>query len=159
MVYKNGIKEWAIMCCGCGLTYGFIMGLMRDNMTSGIISGILFGGVFTLCMALFSKHIEKKSAQLRAEIAKVRKIICEGPANHKKGANAIGGWLFLSEDAIEFYPHKMNIKAENIPILLDDILNVETQGNQLKIQTKTGSAYTFVVNKSKLWKQSITEIL
>jgi hypothetical protein len=94
-----------------------------------------------------------------ASSARNADLTSAAPASHKKGATAIGGWLFLSEDAIEFYPHKMNIKAENIPILLDDILNVETQGNQLKIQTKTGSAYTFVVNKSKLWKQSITEIL
>lgn len=159
MVYKNGIKEWAIMCCGCGLAYGFFMGLFWGDMTMGIIAGVLFGVLFTLCMALFSKHIEKKSEHLRAEISKVRKIICEGPANHKKGANAIGGWLFLSEDAIEFYPHKMNIGGQNIPILIDDIANIETKSNQLKIHTKANETFIFVVNKANLWKQSITEIL
>ena len=135
------------------------MGLFWGNMTMGIRAGVLFGVLFTVTMAIFTKHIEKKSVHLRAEISKVRKIICEGPANHKKGVNAIGGWLFLSEDAIEFYPHKMNIGGQNIPILLDDISNVETKSNQLKIQTKEKVTFTFVVNKAKLWKQSITEIL
>lgn len=159
MVYKNGIKEWALMCCGCGLAYGVLMGLFWSNMTKGIIAGVLFGVLFTVTMAIFTKHIEKKSVHLRAEISKVRKIICEGPANHKKGVNGIVGWLFLSEDAIEFYPHKMNIGGQNIPILLDDISNVETKSNKLKIQTKENVTFTFVVNKAKLWKQSITEIL
>jgi hypothetical protein len=159
MVYKNGIKEWTLMCCGCGLAYGFFISLFYGDMTMGIIAGVLCGTLFTLCRAIFSKLIEKKSAHLRAEISKVRKIICEGPANHKKGANSIGGWLFLSEDAIEFYPHKMNIGGQNIPILIDDILNIETKSKQLKIHTKANETFTFVVNKANLWKQSITEIL
>lgn len=159
MIYKNGIKEWALMCCGCGLVYGVFMGVFWGNITMGIIAGILFGVLFTVCMAIFSKHLEKKSEHLRAEISNVRKIICEGPANHKNGVNAIGGWLFLSEDAIEFYPHKMNIGGQNIPILIDDISNVETKSNQLIVHTKTNGTFTFVVNKAKLWKQSITEVL
>ena len=159
MVYKNGIKEWAIICCSCGLVYGVLMGLFLGSMITGIIAGVLFGVLLTVCLAIFSKHIEKKSEHLRAEISKVRKIICEGPANHKKGVNAIGGWLFLSKDAIEFYPHKMNIGGQNIPILLDDISDVETKLNQLKIHTKTNETFIFVVNKANLWKQSITEIL
>jgi hypothetical protein len=159
MIYKNGIREWALLCCVCGLVYGVLMGVFWGNITIGIIAGILFGVLFTVGMAIFSKHLEKKSEHLRAEISKVRKIICEGPANHKKGVNAIGGWLFLSEDAIEFYPHKMNIGGQNISILIDDISNVETKSNQIKIHTKTNETFTFVVNKAKLWKQSITEIL
>ena len=71
----------------------------------------------------------------------------------------IGGWLFLSEDAIEFYPHKMNIGGQNISILIDDISNIETKSGQLKIHTKANETFTFVVNKANLWKQSITDIL
>ena len=53
----------------------------------------------------------------------------------------------------------MNIGGQNIPILIDDISNVETKSNQIKIHTKTNETFTFVVNKAELWKQSITEIL
>ena len=159
MVYKNGIKVYVITGCCAGLFYGFFMGLFLNNMKSGAMSGLLFGVFFTLCTALSGKHFEKKFRRHRAEISKVRKIICEGPANHKKGANAIGGWLFFSEDTMEFYPHKMNIGGQNISILTDEIVSVETRAQQLKIHTKTGENFTFIVNKAKLWKQSITEIL
>lgn len=159
MIYKNGIKEWALLCCSGGLVYGVVMGLFLGNMTIGIIAGILFGVLYTVCMAIVSKLLEKKFKHLRAEISKSRKIICEGPANHKKEVNVIGGWLFLSEDTIEFYPHKMNIGGQNIPILLGNISNVETKSNQLKIHTKTNETFTFVVNKANLWKQSITKRL
>ena len=87
------------------------------------------------------------------------KIYTDGATSGNGKVNAIGGWLFLSEDAIEFYPHKMNIGGQNIPILLDDISDVETKLNQVKIHTKTNETFIFVVNKANLWKQSITEIL
>lgn len=159
MVYKKSFKDYLMMGVFYGLFMGLFMGLFEKNIIMGIIFGIVCGFLFTLGISLFMKRSEKKSKNLRAEISKVRKIICEGPANHKKGANAIGGWLFLSEDAIEFYPHKINFGGQNIPILLDDVMKVETKSNYLKIYTKTNDLYTFVVNKSKLWEYSINEIL
>ena len=136
MIYKNGIKEWVLLGCLSGLLYGFFMGLFFKNIVIGIIVGVLFGAIFAACIAIFSKKFEKKSECLRAEISQVRKIICEGPATHINGKNAIGGWMFLSEDAIEFYPHKMNVGGENMAILIDDITNVEIKINQLKICAK-----------------------
>ena len=157
MVYKNGIKEYAIMgCCGA-LLYGGLMGLFWRNLTRGIIVGIIFGVLYSLCMALFSKHLEKKSKNLRTEISKVRTIICEGPANHKKGTNAIGGWMFLSDAGIEFYPHRLNFGGQNLLVPIHDIVNVETKSKQLLIYTKA-EMFIFIVNKANLWKQSITNV-
>jgi len=159
MVYKSSVKDYAIMCCFSGLFYGFSMGLYWQDMFMGIIAGVLFGVLFTLCMSLFSKHIEKKIKPLREQISKDRKIICEGSANHKKGTNAIGGWMFVIEDTIEFYPHKVNIGGQNVSISIHDIINIETKSNQLIINTKLGKTFVFVVSKANLWKQSISEIL
>ena len=166
MIYKNGLKEYLIMCAFCTVFFGLFMGIYSgfvvDDFNFGIISGmgsgLFFGVFFTIAMAIVSVIIEKKSENLRAEISKVRSIICEGPANHKKGANGIGGWLFLSEDALEFYPHKANFGGKNIAILIDDITNVDTKANQLIIQSNM-EKYQFVVNKSNMWKKSIIEIL
>lgn len=159
MVYKNGFKDYLILGVIFGVLFGLFMGLSEKNVIMGIILGVVCGFLFALGISLFMKRSEKKSKILRTEISKVRKIICEGPANHKKGANAISGWLFLSEDAIEFYPHKINFGGQNIPIRLDDVMKVETKSNYLKIYTKTNDLYTFVVNKAKLWEYSINEIL
>ena len=159
MVYKSGIKEWAITFWSCGLIYGAVMGLYYNDINMGIFLGALFGILFTVCMVIFSTYMEKKAERFRAEVKQEKKIICEGPANHKKGANAIGGWLFLTEDSIIFYPHKMNFSGQKFSVSVDNIANIETKSNQLKLHTKTGETYAFVVNKANLWIQSISGII
>ena len=157
MVYKNGIKEYTIIGCSGALLYGGLMGLFWRDLIRGIIVGIIFGVLYSLCMALFSKHIEKKAKNLRMGISKVRTIICEGPANHKKGINAVGGWMFFSEAGIEFYPHQLNFGGHNLLIPIHDIVNVETKSKQLIIYAKAGKLI-FIVNKANLWKQSIMNV-
>ena len=134
------------------------MGIFMGDLSVGLIAGIAFGVLFTVVIAIIAKNLEKKFLPLRAEISKVRSVICEGPASYKNGINAIGGWMFLSEDAIEFYCHKLNLGGENIPILLDDIVEVKAKGNQLIIKAKD-KEYQFVVNKSKSWQESIQRVL
>ena len=166
MIYKNGIKQYSIIFCVSGLLFGLFMGLFNGlkynslitGIIAGVISGVVFGSLFTLAIALFSRHMEKKYEHMRVEILKDRKIICEGPANHKINANAIGGWLFLTEVTVEFYPHKFNFGGQSIHIPSNDIIGVKTKLNQLIIQAKSEN-YIFVVNKSKLWEKSLKETL
>ena len=155
MIYKNGIKEIIFIALFMGLIagplYGIFMGMVFQNMEMALQLGLGFAIAisipFAILMIIINAVVEKKVVYLREELSKQRKIICEGPANHKQNNIAIGGWMFLTEDALEFYPHKMNVVGENIPI----------KAKQLIIHTKKGSNYIFIVNKSKLWKKSITE--
>ncbi|MDE6690847.1 MAG: hypothetical protein K2K04_02645 [Clostridia bacterium] len=164
MIYKNGVKQYVIICCTSGLLFGLFMGIynglvsssLKTGIIAGIVAGVAFGVLFTVAMAIFSKCLEKKAERMRAEVLKDRKIICEGPANHKKGANAIGGWLFFTENSIEFYAHKVNIGGQNIVIPCDDVTDATAQANKLIIQTESEN-YIFIVNKSNLWEQSIKE--
>ena len=158
MVYKNGFKEYLGTFVYCTVVYGVLMGLFNNNMTSGIISGVVFGAIFTLFLAFFAKSTEKKSAKIRAEIAEDRDIICEGPATYQKGA-AAGGWLFLSDCALEFFPHKMNIGGTSVLINLGNITKVATGFNRIKIYTEGGNVYSFTVNKAKLWMKAINNML
>lgn len=159
MVYKNGFKEYSIAFCIFGIIYGLIHGLFHWDIMRGIIVGLISATIFTISAVLNSKRIEKKVALIRLEISKAGKIICEGPANNKKAIVAIGGWLFVSQDTIEFYPNKKNKKRQNVTIIIDDIVSIKTKLNQLKIYVKEDKTYTFVVNKANLWKQAIMEIL
>lgn len=139
MINKNGIKQYAIIWCLSGLLIGPLIGLiygltsynLKTGIIAGIAAGVSFGVLFTLAIALFSKYLEKKSERKRAEISKDRTIICEGPANHIIGLNAIGGWLFLTEKSIEFYPHKVNIGGRNINIPSNDVIDATTIINRL----------------------------
>ena len=155
MVYKNGFKEYAIICCAGGGAYGLIMGIFFEDLMLGLLCGVLFGVIFTLILWIFSSHLEKKSQYIRSEIGKTTHIICEGPANRQRGANAIGGWMFLTDYALDFFPHKINIGGRSIPIYIDDIAGVEVKSNKLIIRTKAYETYIFVVNKANLWKQSL----
>ena len=152
MVYKNEY-EYLYALAG-GIFFGVIMTLRMG--VAGVFAGVIFGIIIFLFTSFTSAKVEKAANTLRNEISQVRHVICDGPATYLKDKKAIGGWLFLSEDALEFYPHKYNTVGENIPILLDDIEGVDIKKNQLVIRSKIGE-YKFVVFKSKLWKQTIME--
>ena len=125
-----------------------------------LIAGLLFGAFCAIILFLGSTKIpEKEIAALRSEISKVRAIICEGPVSNKKGKKQMNGWLFLSEDALEFYPYKNIIGWENVAILLDDITSVEVKSYWLNINTKSAGTYVFNTMKAKLWKESIVKEL
>ena len=158
MVYKNGTKEYVTMALSCGLSYGLMMWLLNGDFTSALISGVMFGTLFTLVMLLFIKSQEKKFLKFGEELRKTKTVICEGPANHKKKFNAIGGWLYLCEEELKFFPHKINVNAQELTIALADIKAVNIKSNQLFVQTSL-TEIRFVVNQAPLWKKTIEERL
>lgn len=142
--------------------YTLISIIIHRSVASGVINGIIFGIVLGIVMSVYISNMsassERKVQPLRNEILKRRRIICEGPANHKQ-KTVIGGWLFLSEDALEFYQHTRNgVEGANIAILLDDITNVETRKNLLIIHSVQG-VNQFVVYYPNEWKTTILRIL
>ena len=155
MVLKN--SKWTFILMG--LTYGGTMGLVFSmqnrnyvlGMSIGVIAGILFG----LIMYAINGSMEKKAKVLFQQVGAMRLVICQGAATLRQiGMNGAGGWMFLTESAVEFYPHKMNIGAKNIPILLGTIVSTEVRGNTITIKTAMQS-HTFQVVKAKEWKKQI----
>lgn len=117
------------------------------------------GGLFIFLGLLFvQKFREKNVCHLREEIEKVREIVCDGNASYSNGGFPAVGWLFLSVDALEFYPGKGNGSNNCVAVLLDDIENVEVHGKKLIIHTKSESI-KFKVYKAMLWKEHITKTL
>lgn len=141
-----------------GLIYAaaiFVFTYSSGQIVFSLICSLVAGILFSAIMYFFSKRIAKKSENLRKQIESKRKIICQGDASyHKSGINAVGGWMFLSEDALEFYCHNANIGGSNIAILLDDITSVVAMRNILKVDTKE-KTYSFSVIQAKVWKEQI----
>lgn len=165
MAYKNTqglILRLIISCVIGGLLISIFIGIRSDIFT-GVTTGILFVlfmgiGFYFLSVVPFSKN-EKYANELKKNILQVRSVICDGPANYLKNKKTIVGWLFLSADALEFYSSKQHSSTdESLPILLDNIEEVDVQNKQLIIYTEM-EEYKFAVYKPKLWKQSITDIL
>ena len=98
---------------------------------------------------------EKKFDKKREEIAKERKIICDGGATIQGN----GGWMFLTENGIEFYPHKINFSTKEIKIPMNMITGVKTHKNQIVLSTVDQSTVSIVVSHNKEWKQQIETTL
>jgi len=88
-----------------------------------------------------------------------------GAANHFKGIEAVGGWLYLTPDEIIFNSHTINIQAHQTVIPLNKVAEVKpvlTLGiipNGLLIKTKDGIIERFVVFNRKKWINTINNTI
>ena len=160
MVYKNGIKEYTLTMFVFGIPMGILLGLMHMSLLYGLFSGLICGGLFTLLIFLFVKIQEKKNAIRRLEIAKERKIFCDGGATY----DGNGGWLFFTEYGLEFYPHKLNFSNEYLMIPLSSIRTVSTNKNQLVVEktaisTSDNAKFTIIVSHGDEWVQQIKKYI
>ena len=155
MVLKNTKWNFVLM----GLIYGGTMGLVfatqNSNYTLGLTMGGVAGFVFGFIMYLVNARLEKKAQVLFQQVGCMRKVFCQGAATWRMNPlNGVAGWMFLTEAALEFYPHKANIGGKNVPILLSDILSTEVRGNNLIVKTAAKN-YSFQVVKAQEWKKQI----
>lgn len=156
MVLKNSKGSFVLM----GLIYGGIMGLVFGNQSGNYLLGLTTGGVagliFALAMYAVNASAEKKAKVLYQQVACMRKVFCQGTATLRTNSfNGVGGWMFLTESALEFYPHKGNIGGRNVPILLGAILSAKAKGNTLLVETAS-KTYSFQVVKAQQWKKQIS---
>lgn len=155
MIYRNGIKEYSLMALLFGIPMGLLFGIRSLSLIVGVIFGVLSGFLFAFLMFLFVKFQEKKFDKKREEIAKERKVICDGGAT----VQGTGGWMFFTEQGIEFYPHKINFSQENLMIPMNMIESVKTNKNQIIINTTENLTFAIVVSHNKEWKQQIESAL
>lgn len=151
MVYRNGFKEYAIMAVAFGVPMGIVYGLLMLDVMWGVGTGIAAGLLFSLLMLLFVKAQEKMYNKKRQEIAKERRIICDGGAT----VNGNGGWMFFTDVGLEFYPHKVNLSTEAFVIKAEQITTVAAVANQIVVITENREQYNIVVSKSTQWARSI----
>ncbi|MBQ7379918.1 MAG: hypothetical protein IJW70_09630 [Clostridia bacterium] len=154
MIYRNGIKEYGLMGVLFGIPMGVMFGLRHLNLLIGIILGVLCGFLFAFLMFLFVKYQEKKFDKKREQIAKERRIICDGGAT----VNGNGGWMFFTEQGLEFYPHKINLSTKEIIIPMHTITSVKTYRNQILVSAN-GQVVAVVVSYNKEWKKQIDDAI
>ena len=154
MTYKNGIREYLLLAVCYGVPMGIIFGLWQKSVLVGIISGAMCGILYGVIMFLFVKSQEKKFDKMREQIASERKIICDGGAT----LHGNGGWLFLTEFGLEFYPHKINFSRQEMRISLKSINAASVLGKSILISVKEHTnAITIIVTHNKEWQKQITD--
>jgi hypothetical protein len=167
------IKIKAGLIFGFAMTIFFILQdlLTHDNLTtkniiifivSGLFGGALAGLLFGWLMSLVvnSKFLTQRT---KINIEPNETILFETSANHFKGAEAVGGKLYLTNKRLVFKSHKFNIQNHELSISLSDIDKVDrykTLGlvnNSLLITTTDGKIEKFVVQQPNEWVNYLTE--
>lgn len=96
---------------------------------------------------------------------KEKKFIKEGLGNLQRGAETVGGNIFLFPDFLEFRPHKINIQNEKLSIKLSEIIFVKKCWTKLFgfiplfpnaiVVTTKKSNFTFTLFGREQWISSI----
>lgn len=161
---KNILKAFF----GAGICFGTIMGgfyaIMSFSLIYGILLGIFSGIVFGLFIAIFIFFLDRNSKKKYKGVIDGKKIIFYGAANHFKGKESVGGYLYLTKKEIIFKSHKLNIQVHEEVIPIEQISEVNialTYGlvpNGLYITTLT-SVEKFVVFNRKKWLSEINDVI
>ncbi len=154
MTYKNGAKEYFLTGVLFGVPMGILFGFIYFDLLLGVLAGVFSGALYALLIFAFIKFQEKKYDKKRMELALERRIICDGAATI--GGN--GGWLFLTEYGLEFYPHKVNLSTQEIMIPISTVQSVGINKNQI-IVCANGITFPILVTHSKEWKWQIENAL
>tara|TARA_B100000378_G_scaffold247383_1_gene219442 strand:- start:158 stop:730 length:573 start_codon:yes stop_codon:yes gene_type:complete len=133
-----------------------------------ILFSIIIGFGFTSLLNRNSKKIVSFFSKriISTDIEK-NNILIEGPANLFRGIEAVGGKLFLTKEGLVFNSHKFNIQRGETKIPYISIKEFTTcysskllkVNNGLKVHTKEGKTYKFVVNEREIWIKNIEEQL
>jgi len=152
--------RWFFMFLFYGITMGVVFSLMNGSWLSGMGVGLLSGVIFSTMMCIWMNWFIRK----RIKEAKSNQpdfgdedILFEGGANHFKGVESVGGYLWLTSRRLFFRSHGKNIQDHELEINLSDIEDVSEVNkmglfqNEMKIRLSSGQEDRFVVNDRMEW--------
>jgi hypothetical protein len=129
---------------------------IAKTIAIGIFAGAIAGLVFGFVIEKFrSSKLVNNSTKI--DIDEDEKIIFETPANHFKGAEGVGGKLYLTNKRLVFKSHKFNFQKHELSLPLHEITKVERYkvlfmiNNGLNVQTVHNTTERFVVEKAGEW--------
>ena len=148
-----------------GIPFGLFMGIswsLLYGSKSGVVMGGIAGILFGVSMGAFVNY-QKKKFQMEAPSLPGEDIVKQGGANHFKSYEAVGGWIYLTDQRLLFRSHSMNVQRHELTIPLQEISEAKpcmTFGiipNGLEIKTIDGKTERFVVEDRKDWAKKIQE--
>lgn len=143
-----------------GLLFGLVQGITHENPAGGLAAGMLGGTVFGIVIALFARS-KGRALAAPAVDEDGEPVILQGPANHFKGIESVGGKLYLTRARLRFRSHGLNVQTHEASYPLDTIRSVEparTLGiipNGLAVTLEDGRRERFVVNRRGEWVEKI----
>lgn len=131
-------------------------------LASGLIGGALAGLLFGWLMGLFANsNILLKGTMIDTKAGE--SVLFDTGANHFKGAEGVGGKLYLTNKRLVFKSHRFNIQPHELSINLSDINKVDkfkTLGfvnNGLSLTIINNKTEKFAVQQIDEWVKQLTE--
>ena len=130
----------------------------------GLFFGLFIGlGLPFLTEKLGSKLIPELGKSIAPDLIENEQIEFEGPANLFTGIEGVGGKLFLTNKQLIFKSHKLNIQTGQTNIHYTEITQIieiktgKLVDNGIRVSTKDGKKFDFVVNDRANWMNKINE--
>ena len=103
---------------------------------------------------------------MKTQLVAGETIVKEGGANHQRGAETVGGRLYLTTQRLLFESHAFNIRTGPTIIYFQDISDVEPSWtkflgliplapNSIKVVSREGREHSFVVSGRDEWIRAI----
>lgn len=131
-----------------------------------IFQGVFFGLFMTIGFPyIFKKLGNNLGKSIHPELSPNEEIESEGPATLFRGAEAVGGKLFLTDQKLIFKSHSFNILTGQSAIPFESIAEVSSRktaklvDNGLRVSTHEGVTYDFVIEDRARWIEKLEEKL
>jgi hypothetical protein len=153
-----------------GMPFGLLMGLFftfrsvnafavgPSGLLLGLAAGLSFGLLTATFVAWQRSRFTDEDPCLEGE-----QLLKQGPANHFRGPEGVGGWLYLTDQRLLFRSHPFNVQNHEVSIPLDEIVEVRVCRtawiipNGLRVVT-TQKAERFVVEGRRSWVAVISRV-
>ena len=161
-------KQRIIQMVFTALFYGLVLYFIdkTQNIKSIIFQAVFFGIFFNLLFPwLLNKMFGKRIDTIKPDLLNDETVEEEIFANLFRGLEAIGGKIFLTNQRLIFKSHSFNFQKGQTNINYIDIDSVGKRksakliDNGIRIITKQGAKYDFVVNDRNIELQKIQQKL
>jgi hypothetical protein len=148
--------------------YGLILYLIGvdESLKMITLQAIIWGVLFTLFLKFLfpwfmKKLLGKRIDNIIPELLKNEKVEEEIGASLFRGIEGVGGKIFFTNQRLIFKSHSLNIQKGQTNIDFSEIKNIEKRktikivDNGIKVTTKEGKEYCFVVSDRDIQIQKI----
>lgn len=141
---------------------GLAIGWSKHSATAGLAAGVATGVLFGIAIAVMSKMAKPF---VPADLDSDETILHQGPANHFKGREAVGGSLVLTNKRLRFRSHKINVAKHDESFAIAEIKSIapsRTLGfipNGVVVELRAGGCHRFVVSERSTWVSRVRELI
>lgn len=110
------------------IVWGYCTGIHNSSLLALLIATFLSGIFYSALSYLFMHWMSNRTNKVAEELSiqnNGEHLNYSGLANHFKGAESVGGHLFITDDKIIFQSHSYCIQSHSAEILLNNIVDIQ----------------------------------